>query len=141
MNLTKHLTLTGPRWALDGRLLPTRLDLSLLLSLPTQAMLRTLEAACSDEPASGDPQAPIDPEQEVWAAGVTYLRSRQARQAESSVGDVYQRVYDAPRPELFFKSPGWRVSGPAPSRWAKQSPAMRWCASNRTRVSPALLTC
>jgi 2-dehydro-3-deoxy-D-arabinonate dehydratase len=55
--------------------------------------------------------APIDPQQEVWAAGVTYLRSREARKAESTVADMYENVYDAERPELFFKSIGWRVSG------------------------------
>ncbi len=56
--------------------------------------------------------APVQ-SQEVWAAGVTYLRSREARVAESPVGtDLYTRVYEASRPELFFKSPGWRVRGP-----------------------------
>jgi 2-dehydro-3-deoxy-D-arabinonate dehydratase len=47
----------------------------------------------------------------VWASGVTYLRSRDARKAESQVADVYERVYTAERPELFFKSAGWRVQG------------------------------
>jgi hypothetical protein len=46
---------------------------------------------------------------EVWAAGVTYRRSREAREAESTVSDIYTRVYDADRPELFLKSIGWRV--------------------------------
>lgn len=47
---------------------------------------------------------PLD-EQEVWAAGVTYIRSREARQEEASDGgDVYARVYDAPRPEIFYKA-------------------------------------
>ncbi len=56
--------------------------------------------------------APVD-SQEVWAAGVTYERSREARQEEAADGgDVYARVYVAERPELFFKSPGWRVVGP-----------------------------
>jgi 2-dehydro-3-deoxy-D-arabinonate dehydratase len=48
----------------------------------------------------------------VWAAGVTYERSSEARQEESVVADVYSRVYDAARPELFFKSVAWRVAGP-----------------------------
>ena len=56
-------------------------------------------------------EAPIDPYQEVWAAGVTYLRSRDARKEESRVADMYQKVYEAERPELFFKSVGWRVAG------------------------------
>jgi 2-dehydro-3-deoxy-D-arabinonate dehydratase len=55
--------------------------------------------------------APID-DQEVWAAGVTYERSRDARMEESAEASVYDRVYDAERPELFFKAPGWRVRGP-----------------------------
>ena len=55
--------------------------------------------------------APVEPTQEVWAAGVTYLRSRDAREEESAVKDVYTRVYEAKRPELFFKAIGWRVAG------------------------------
>jgi 2-dehydro-3-deoxy-D-arabinonate dehydratase len=55
---------------------------------------------------------PIDGRTEVWAAGVTYESSRQARVIESErSADVYERVYDARRPELFFKSAGWRVVG------------------------------
>jgi len=54
---------------------------------------------------------PIDGLTEVWASGVTYRRSSEARQEESQVADVYARVYDAARPELFFKSPAWRVCG------------------------------
>ena len=55
---------------------------------------------------------PVD-EQEVWAAGVTYEISRDARQEESEDGgDVYARVYGAKRPEIFFKAQGWRVVGP-----------------------------
>src|SRR5262249_42248477 len=61
--------------------------------------------------ASGKLLAPVESEQEVWAAGVTYLRSREAREAESTVKDVYARVYEATRPELFFKASGWRVTG------------------------------
>lgn len=53
--------------------------------------------------------------QEVWAAGVTYLRSRDARMEESKesgAADVYQKVYEADRPELFFKALPSRVAGP-----------------------------
>ena len=53
--------------------------------------------------------------QEVWAAGVTYLRSRQARMEESKSaggGDFYDRVYEAARPELFFKATARRVIAP-----------------------------
>ncbi|HZB96089.1 MAG TPA: fumarylacetoacetate hydrolase family protein [Herpetosiphonaceae bacterium] len=55
--------------------------------------------------------APLD-RQEVWAAGVTYLRSRQAREEESKGSGIYDRVYDAERPEIFFKATPSRVSGP-----------------------------
>jgi 2-dehydro-3-deoxy-D-arabinonate dehydratase len=55
--------------------------------------------------------APIDT-QEVWACGVTYLRSRDARMEESTEEDVYERVYGAERPELFFKATASRVTGP-----------------------------
>ena len=53
--------------------------------------------------------------QEVWAAGVTYFRSRTARMEESKDaggGTFYDRVYEADRPELFFKAAPWRVRGP-----------------------------
>lgn len=64
-------------------------------------------------------RAPIQ-SQEVWAAGVTYFRSRAARIEESQDaggGSFYDRVYSAPRPELFSKAAGWRVRGPdAPIR-------------------------
>jgi len=58
--------------------------------------------------------APIG-NQEVWAAGVTYFRSRSARMEESKSaggGDFYDRVYSADRPELFFKATANRVAGP-----------------------------
>lgn len=58
--------------------------------------------------------APIG-SQEVWASGVTYLRSRDARMEESKesgAADVYQKVYEAERPELFFKSLPTRVVDP-----------------------------
>ena len=52
--------------------------------------------------------------QELWASGVTYFRSKQGRQEEASASggaDFYQRVYEAPRPELFFKATANRVAG------------------------------
>lgn len=55
--------------------------------------------------------APID-RQEVWASGVTYLRSRDARMEESTQKSAYDLVYDAERPELFMKGTARRVSGP-----------------------------
>lgn len=58
----------------------------------------------------GVPVAPISPEIELWGAGVTYLRSRDARKEESGVPDVYQKVYEADRPELFYKSNAIRTN-------------------------------
>jgi 2-dehydro-3-deoxy-D-arabinonate dehydratase len=56
--------------------------------------------------------APIET-QEVWAAGVTYAPSRDARKLESPrYGSVYEAVFSAERPELFYKSAGYRVRGP-----------------------------
>ncbi|SOE22216.1 2-dehydro-3-deoxy-D-arabinonate dehydratase [Spirosomataceae bacterium TFI 002] len=58
-------------------------------------------------------EAPIQ-NQEVWASGVTYMRSKNARMEESKDsggGDFYDRVYDAARPELFFKATATRVVG------------------------------
>jgi 2-dehydro-3-deoxy-D-arabinonate dehydratase len=56
--------------------------------------------------------APIEADQEVWAAGVTYERSRTARQEEAQDGgDVYARVYNAQRPEIFYKAAGRSVVG------------------------------
>jgi 2-dehydro-3-deoxy-D-arabinonate dehydratase len=56
--------------------------------------------------------APIDGATEVWAAGVTYTRSMDARREESATPDIYSKVYSAQRPELFFKATPRRVSGP-----------------------------
>ena len=113
--LTRHATPSGPRWAFDGRYLPAGIGLSLLLALSSESMRAILPDLAGDEDASHPLLAPLDPMHEVWAAGVTYVRSREARETESKVADVYARVYDAERPELFFKSIGWRVVEPGRS--------------------------
>jgi 2-dehydro-3-deoxy-D-arabinonate dehydratase len=74
-------------------------------------------AAIGLVPQNFDPATVLAPilSQEVWAAGVTYFRSRKARMDESKDaggGDFYDRVYAAERPELFFKATGRRVVGP-----------------------------
>ncbi len=76
----------------------------------TLAELKTAVTQASTE-IIGELAAPISPEIELWGAGVTYLRSRDARKEESGVPDVYQRVYEADRPELFFKSTAVRARG------------------------------
>jgi 2-dehydro-3-deoxy-D-arabinonate dehydratase len=80
---------------------------------------RDLAAARSAVESAGDGPAvpvaevrllpPVDGLTEVWASGVTYERSMDARVEESQVQDVYSRVYAAERPELFLKSVAWRV--------------------------------
>jgi 2-dehydro-3-deoxy-D-arabinonate dehydratase len=87
-------------------------SLATLLSWP----LERLRAFVTDPVGSPETEAvrllaPVDGLTEVWAAGVTYRRSREARMEESAVSDVYDRVYDADRPELFFKAPAWRTCG------------------------------
>jgi 2-dehydro-3-deoxy-D-arabinonate dehydratase len=90
-------------------------DLDELLRQPLTAIREQVERALGSDTiacAEATLLAPVE-SQEVWAAGVTYLRSRDARLEESGGSDVYAQVYVSDRPELFFKSPGWRVSGPA----------------------------
>lgn len=113
MQLTRYQTATGPRWALDGHFLPQGLTLSALLALPQSACVALLNTLGAGEPVdqSAALLAPIEANQEVWGSGVTYLRSRDARKAESTVADVYQKVYEAERPEIFFKQLGWRSVG------------------------------
>lgn len=83
-----------------------------LLRLPASE-LRALVERTAAVPAKPEqdvlPLPPLDGLMELWAAGVTYQRSREARVAESTEQSVYERVYDAERPELFFKSTPWRV--------------------------------
>src|SRR5690348_5221684 len=96
----------------DGRVRPlavARLDD--LLARPLADIQATVEAAGEPLAAPARTLPPVDGRTEVWAAGVTYRRSREARIEESGDGDVYARVYDADRPELFFKSVAWRVVG------------------------------
>lgn len=69
--------------------------------------------------------APID-SQEVWGAGVTYFRSKIARQEESkSGGSFYDLVYSADRPELFFKSTPHRTVGPDQAVRVRKD--TQWC--------------
>jgi 2-dehydro-3-deoxy-D-arabinonate dehydratase len=87
--------------------------------------------------------APIG-SQEVWAAGVTYYRSRTARMEEAQQaggGDFYDRVYNAERPELFFKSSAHRVAGPGEivrirqdSKWNVPEPELTLAINNRGEI-------
>jgi 2-dehydro-3-deoxy-D-arabinonate dehydratase len=87
--------------------------------------------------------APIG-NQEVWAAGVTYFRSRSARMAESKDaggGDFYDRVYTAERPELFFKATASRVAGHgadvrirADAKWSVPEPELTLLINPRGQI-------
>ncbi len=88
------------------------LSLDELLAGPASEFWTRLAAAPRRElPAAARVVAPVG-DQDVWAAGVTYAPSRDARQAESAYSAIYQAVYGADRPELFYKSRGRRVRGP-----------------------------
>jgi 2-dehydro-3-deoxy-D-arabinonate dehydratase len=86
--------------------------------------------------------APIE-RQEVWAVGVTYLRSKKARMEESDFSaTAYDRVYEAPRPELFFKALPDKVVGPAnnvgirkDSRWNVPEPELAFVINSRGRIA------
>ena len=96
-------------------LLPAGLTIEGLLRDGESALRDVLGAP--DGPAVPDDTrliAPVDT-QEVWAAGVTYEPSREARMEEATEPSIYDRVYEAERPELFFKAAAWRVRGPGDS--------------------------
>ena len=110
--------------------------------------LATLLADASDSVAvarerSREVLAPIGT-QEVWAAGVTYFRSRTARMEESKDaggGTFYDRVYEAARPELFFKATAWRVRGPhaairirRDATWSVPEPELALCVNARGEI-------
>ena len=94
-----------------------------------------------DVPGGARVIAPVDI-QEVWAAGVTYERSRIALVEESQQGSVYDQVYVADRPELFFKASAWRVRGPtetvgirADSAWNVPEPELGLVVAADLRIA------
>jgi 2-dehydro-3-deoxy-D-arabinonate dehydratase len=104
----------GVRVAVTGeagpRVLPAG-SVAELLSMPLEQMRSVVSSPGAVVAGPLRALPPVDGLTEVWACGVTYERSSAARQEESDVADVYARVYEAERPELFFKSPAWRVCG------------------------------
>jgi 2-dehydro-3-deoxy-D-arabinonate dehydratase len=125
----------------EGRFVAVFEEWDALLNLDDLAgHLRRVAASGAQVAAPTELRAPIA-SQEVWAAGVTYLRSRSARIEESQDaggGTFYDRVYHADRPELFFKSAGWRVrASGAPIRirrdatWSVPEPELALCVNSR----------
>jgi 2-dehydro-3-deoxy-D-arabinonate dehydratase len=112
---------------------------------PTRAAVLAFEAG-KPTPAAPAPEALRAPirSQEVWAAGVTYQRSKAARMVESREaggGNFYDRVYEAERPELFFKATPHRVVGPgvpvrirSDSRWNVPEPELTLAIDTRGRI-------
>jgi 2-dehydro-3-deoxy-D-arabinonate dehydratase len=109
--------------------------------------LAAILTAASDETiAPASVLAPIAAGQEVWAAGVTYFRSRIARMEEVQMtsggsGDFYDRVYHAERPELFFKANPHRVAAPGQpvrirrdTKWNVPEPELTLAIDARGRI-------
>jgi len=141
MYLARYETPAGPRWALDGQFLPLGFTLDLALQVPRASLESCLRSLPRGEAAVGRLLAPVEPGHEVWASGVTYLRSREAREAESAVKDVYAKVYEAERPELFWKAIGWRVAGSGTpirvrddSRWNVPEPELTLVVNARGEI-------
>lgn len=121
-------------------------SLTALLERPDLPDWLAAQAARTDLPAHALDavrlRAPVE-RQEVWAAGVTYLRSKTARMEESAFSaSAYDRVYDAPRPELFFKALAEKVVGPGDpiglrrdSRWTVPEPELALVLTASGRVA------
>lgn len=150
MKLAKFLAPSGQPQVgkIEGdRLVPLDLagrfdSLAALLEADDPLVAASSLAANSALPlASATLLAPID-QQEVWAAGVTYKRSKTARMEESeTAASCYDRVYVSPRPELFMKATPHRVSGPgAPLRiredatWNVPEPELTLVISSKKRL-------
>ena len=111
--------------------------------LPEYLEARVRDLPTGAPPSDDDLWPPIE-NQEVWAAGVTYFRSRTARMEESKVatgGHFYDLVYTAERPELFFKAAAWRVVGPGrpvrireDARWNVPEPELALLISPGGRI-------
>src|ERR1700716_2846352 len=101
-----------------GELFALEASLAEILSAGRSQLLAAVDRALRGVPLTAPAKllAPVDA-QEVWASGVTYRRSVSAREQESVAADVYTRVYEAERPELFLKATAGRVPRPgAPLR-------------------------
>src|SRR5262249_21918419 len=108
---------------------PLAQDVHELLALSAAEFRAAVESALAGDPVppptEADLRAPVSRLTDVWAAGVTYERSRAARMEESvNEADIYDRVYDAERPELFFKGASWRVVGPGGTVSIRQDSAI-----------------
>lgn len=121
---------------------PLSLDSIFQSANPVQLVQEAL-ASGKKTSAPAELRAPLQ-SQEVWAAGVTYFRSRTARMEESKVaggGSFYDRVYEADRPELFFKATPHRVAAPggavrirADSKWNVPEPELTLAINSAGKI-------
>jgi len=118
----------------------TSLDDLLRLSLDELRQLLGQDRPTASLPAGAVIEAPIQ-SQEVWAAGVTYQRSLEARTDEAVSADPYDRVYAAQRPEIFFKATAGRTRGPgqavfirSDSTWDVPEPELAVVCNSRLEV-------
>lgn len=125
--------------ALVGGHLPHTWDDALQLS--SEALYERCLHPGAARATTVDLSTPLGAHQEVWASGVTYLRSRDARKEESGSADVYDLVYTAARPELFFKAPAWRVVADgdavgirADSTWNVPEPELALVVNSRAEI-------
>jgi 2-dehydro-3-deoxy-D-arabinonate dehydratase len=125
-----------------GALHPIDGTLADLLHVGRERLMEAVDRALQRDPLRAPAKllAPVD-KQEVWASGVTYRRSATARVEESSVGDVYELVYEAERPELFLKAPAARVPAPgaplrirADSTWDVPEPELALVLDARAKI-------
>jgi len=101
----------GPAGEGPQELLEASLTIDALLAVPDALATELRGPSAGPVPVGARIVAPVGG-QEIWAAGVTYTRSRDARVLESGTPDPYERVYLAERPELFLKATPGRVRGP-----------------------------
>ena len=131
----------GPRmWPFPARF-STLADLLRLSADELRGVIDETSRTEAGQAPAGPASAPIDGLTEVWAAGVTYQRSEEARVEESGTPDIYTRVYTAERPELFFKATARRVAGPgepivvrADSTWDVPEPELALVINARAEI-------
>ncbi len=114
MHLVRYADATGTHAGVrtDGTVRQLAGSIAELLQLDAAALRAAVDAAAGPIAHEVSLLPPVDGDTEVWAAGVTYLQSRDARVEESEQSaTVYEQVYDADRPELFFKAAAWKVVG------------------------------
>lgn len=132
---------SGPAEEGPRELLAADVTIDAILAGPAGTFEEALRRGTGElVPAEARTLAPIGT-QEIWAAGVTYRRSRDARTEESSEPDHYERIYNADRPELFFKSTATRARGPqdaigirADSTWNVPEPELGLALSSTGQI-------